>query len=72
MCDTSRIELLTLAEVSKKLRMHKSTVSRHIKSGELVCCRIGGRKLVTRSDLKAFIDNSKGVDNGNPGTKGDM
>lgn len=71
MCHTSATNLFTIAEVSKRLRIHKSTVSRHIKSGKLVCCRIGGRTLVTESDLQAFIDNSKGVDNGNPGTKGD-
>lgn len=56
-----KMELLTLAEVAAILRVHRATVSRLIKSGELIHCAIGGRKLVRAQDLHLFVDSRIGV-----------
>lgn len=72
MCQHDKITLLTLNEVAHRLRLHKSTISRLIKSGELPCCQIGSRKLVRGSDLAAFIDRCIGVGDRDSGSQGVM
>ena len=48
--------ILTLTEVAALLRMHKSTVCRHAKSGALVSYKIGSRRLIKESDAWAFFE----------------
>lgn len=57
--------LLTIEETAKLLRVHRATVSRMIKAGELPCVRVQSRKLVRKKDLLSFIDNQR--DDGKPG-----
>ncbi|WP_152512994.1 helix-turn-helix domain-containing protein [Desulfovibrio sp. X2] len=52
----SDLKLLTIAEVAELLRVHRATVSRLLKSGELPYCAIGGRRLVRAQDIRVFID----------------
>lgn len=57
----SNLKLFTLDEVATFLRVHRATVSRLVKSGELPCCSIGTRRLVREQDLHAFVENRIGV-----------
>ena len=52
-----RSRLLTIKEVAQIMRVHRSTVSRYITSGELKAYGIGNRKLVKEEDLWLFIEN---------------
>jgi len=52
-------EILTVAEVAAILRIHRSTVSRYAKSGELKSHLIGSRRLFKREDVLAFFDNKE-------------
>ena len=52
-------DLLTLQEVADTLRVNRSSVSRLLKGGDLPYSPVGGRKLVERCDLHAFLDNRK-------------
>jgi excisionase family DNA binding protein len=61
MCDSRKRKLLRLSEVAEETTLHRSTISRLIKSGELPCVQIRGRKLVREIDLDAFIENNIGV-----------
>ncbi|GAB7078876.1 helix-turn-helix domain-containing protein [Megalodesulfovibrio paquesii] len=54
------LTLLTIDETAAILRVHRATVSRLIRSGELPCVLIRSRKLVRRVDLRAFLDNHRG------------
>ena len=51
------LRLLTIAEVADQLRVHRSTVSRLLKDGELTHVRIGSRKLIRYQDVCAFIES---------------
>lgn len=51
------IRLLTIQETADILRMHRSSISRMIRDGELPCVKIRSRKLVRLQDLHGFIDN---------------
>jgi excisionase family DNA binding protein len=59
-CGT-QARLLTIAEVAGILNVHRSTVSRLLKSGDLPCIRIGCCKRVRPHDLAAYVDNHIGV-----------
>ena len=61
MCDSRKRKLLRLSEVAEETTLHRSTISRLIKAGELPCVQLGGRKLVREIDLDAFIENNIGV-----------
>jgi excisionase family DNA binding protein len=49
--------ILTVQEVAEILRVHRSTVSRYAKSGELVSYKIGNRRLFKESDVWSFFEN---------------
>lgn len=51
------IEILTIQEVAKLLRIHRSTVSRYAKAGELKSYLIGSRRLFKSKDVLAFFEN---------------
>lgn len=61
MCDSRKRNLLRLSEVAERTTLHRSTISRLIKSGELPCVKFGSRKLVREIDLDAFIESRIGV-----------
>lgn len=55
--ESQRSKLLTIEEAAQILRVHRSTISRYIKSGELKAYSIGIRKLVKEEDLWLFFEN---------------
>jgi excisionase family DNA binding protein len=57
MPDINRTAILTVKEVADRLRIHRSTVSRYAKSGELKSYLIGNRRLFKESDVWAFFEN---------------
>jgi excisionase family DNA binding protein len=56
------IKILTVQEVAKLLRLHRSTVSRYAMSGDLKSYLIGNRRLFKETDVLAFFENQ--VDRG--------
>ena len=59
--NTNNIELLTITEISKKLKVNKNTVYNLIKSGHLSALKLGSLK-VTSFELERFILSSVGKD----------
>lgn len=57
---SENLKLLTIEEVAGILRVHRATVSRLLKSGELPCCVIGARRLVRPQDVLRFIESRIG------------
>lgn len=55
-------EVLTVEEVSCYLKVHRTTVSRIIKSGEIKSFKVGSRILILSESVKEFID--KGIADG--------
>jgi excisionase family DNA binding protein len=51
------IKIMTVQEVARLLRVHRSTVSRYAKSGELKSHLIGNRRLFKESDVWSFFEN---------------
>jgi len=51
------VKVLTVAEVAALLRVHRSTISRYAKSGELRSYLIGNRRLFRSDDVFAFFEN---------------
>jgi excisionase family DNA binding protein len=51
--------LLSLKEVASKLRVHRTTVSRYVHSGELRCVPIGRRLMFDGDDVTDFINSRK-------------
>ena len=49
--------VLTEKEVAERLRVHRSTVSRYAKSGQLKSYLLGNRRLFKESDVWTFFDN---------------
>ncbi|WP_092222650.1 helix-turn-helix domain-containing protein [Desulforhopalus singaporensis] len=52
-------EILTIADVAAFLRIHRSTVTRYAKSGELKSHLIGSRRLFKKEDVLTFFDNQE-------------
>ncbi len=52
-------EILTIKEVAALLRVHRSTVTRLAKSGELKSHLIGSRRLFKKKDVSKFFDNQE-------------
>ncbi len=52
----SDVKVLTVKEVADTLRVHRSTISRYAKSGELKSHLIGNRRLFKESDVWAFFE----------------
>jgi excisionase family DNA binding protein len=50
-------ELLTVDEVAQWLRVHRTTVTRYAKSGELKSYKIGSRRLFKSNDVVEFFEN---------------
>lgn len=49
--------IMTLGEVSELLRIHRSTISRYARSGELRSYQIGSRRLFKSDDVWLFFEN---------------
>ena len=50
-------KIMTLGEVAELLRLHRSTISRYAKSGELKSYQIGSRRLFKSDDVWLFFEN---------------
>ena len=48
--------LLNVEQLTVRLNVSTPTVYKLLKSGELRCVKIGGRKLVTEAELERFIN----------------
>lgn len=57
--DTNLV-LYTVDEVAVVLKVSKRTVWNYIKDGKLKACTFGKAKKITETDLKNFIDSSRG------------
>jgi excisionase family DNA binding protein len=51
---------MTLNEVYEHLRIHRTSVMRHVTDGALKCHSIGNRPLFRRSDVEMFFENQVG------------
>ena len=51
------LNILTVAEVAELLRVHRSTISRYARSGELKSYVLGNRRLFKSVDVWAFFEN---------------
>lgn len=51
------IRVLTVQEVARILRVHRSTVSRYAQTGELRSYMLGNRRLFKESDVWSFFEN---------------
>jgi len=49
--------ILTIQEVANLFRVHRSTISRYAKSGELKSYSIGNRRLFRENDVWMFFEN---------------
>jgi len=50
-------EIMTLAEVSAHLRIHRTSVMRYVAEGGLKCHSLGKRRLFRRNDVELFFEN---------------
>jgi excisionase family DNA binding protein len=53
---TGTDHIFTRKEIATWFRVHPTTVTRWVKSGELICYRIGGRILFRENDVRAFFE----------------
>lgn len=53
-------DILTIEQLSCYLKVHRSTISRLIKSKELPSFRLGSRVLVHKKHLNRFLENRIG------------
>lgn len=51
------LKILTTQEVADLLRIHRATVSRYAKSGELKSYKIGSRRLFKEDEVWMFFEN---------------
>jgi excisionase family DNA binding protein len=58
------VELLTVSEVAKRLRLHEMTVRRHIKSGRLRAVRVGRRIRILDQDVERILEPEPAKENG--------
>lgn len=49
--------IMTMAEVADLLRLHRSSITRYAKSGELKSYQIGSRRLFKAEDVWLFFEN---------------
>ncbi|HEY2473704.1 MAG TPA: helix-turn-helix domain-containing protein [Candidatus Cybelea sp.] len=52
-------QLLTLTEAQNFLRIGRSTLFELLKCGRIAYCRQGSRRYVWRSDLAAYVNESR-------------
>lgn len=58
MADTKQnIIILNIQEVADLLRVHRTTIYRYAKSGELKSYLVGSRRLFKESDVLSFFEN---------------
>jgi len=50
-------KILTIQEVADLLSVHRATVSRYAKSGEIKSYKIGSRRLFKEDDVWTFFEN---------------
>lgn len=55
----AKYDKMTIDEAADDLRVHRSTVSRLMREGELPYHNVRGRKLIKREDLEAFFENQR-------------
>lgn len=55
--ETIKPEIMTLAEVSSHLRIHRTSVMRYVAEKTLKCHSLGNRRLFRRSDVELFFEN---------------
>ena len=55
--NSQNINILTVQEAANMLRVHRSTISRYAKSGELRSYVIGSRRLLKEDDVLTFFEN---------------
>lgn len=60
----TELKLLTLEEVARILRVHRSTISRLIASGALPALSIRSCLRVRETDLHRFLDSQIGMSTG--------
>jgi excisionase family DNA binding protein len=53
------IELLTVGEAAKAVKMHPDTIRRFIREGKLEASRVGGRWRVHMDTLRRFVGSSE-------------
>ncbi len=51
------MELLTITEVAKTLKLSRAMVYKLMNSGELKSVHVGARRLIRSRDLAEFVDN---------------
>lgn len=54
-------EFLTVHEVARRWRVHKSTVTRQITAGELPALRIGATYRISRATLEAIEESAAAI-----------
>ncbi|MBI9080113.1 MAG: helix-turn-helix domain-containing protein [Pseudodesulfovibrio sp.] len=55
------VNLLTIAETARILRVHRATISRLIGAGALPHIPVGSRRLILEIDLLSFIENQRSL-----------
>jgi len=55
------IDVLTVEEVAKLLKLSKITIYRFIKTGEIPAYKIGASWRINRKDLENYIESKKAV-----------
>ena len=51
------IKILTIQEVAELFRVHRSTITRYARNGQLKSYLIGNRRLFKEADVWAFFEN---------------
>jgi len=63
----SKIDFLTVKEVSQTLRLSELTLYKYIREGKLEAVEFGGHYRIPRSSLNLFIENHKVSNNNSQG-----
>ncbi len=56
-----KIDVLTVEEVAKLLKLSKITIYRLIKTGEIPAYKVGASWRINKDDLEAYIESRKGM-----------
>jgi excisionase family DNA binding protein len=55
---TERVEMLTVAEAARELRVSRTTIYELMRSGQIRRTKVGRRRLVKRRELERFIERN--------------
>jgi excisionase family DNA binding protein len=55
----SALELLTVREAAAMLRLSLSKIYRLLSTGELPCYKVGTRKLISKLDIRKFLESCR-------------